>query len=152
QYFSLGNLLLADINSAQARAAGIPLPYPGFAGSVAQALRPYPQYQGIAQAFAMTGFTTYNSLQLNAQKRLGQGFSFLIAYTISKAFGNGNFGNQGWGSIGLQHNLHRRLAKQLTSLDRPQNLAISYTYELPFGPGKPLANSTNPVLKNLVGN
>ena len=36
----LGQLLFANINSAEARAAGIPIPYPGFNGSVAQALRP----------------------------------------------------------------------------------------------------------------
>jgi len=39
KYLSLGNLLSANINSAQAQAAGIALPYPGFTGSVAQALR-----------------------------------------------------------------------------------------------------------------
>ena len=48
-------LLNADINSPQARAAGIPLPYTGFQGNVAQALRPYPQYQNILWRDTPTG-------------------------------------------------------------------------------------------------
>ena len=41
------NVLQSDINSPAAQAAGITPPYPGFTGSVAQALRKYPQYQQI---------------------------------------------------------------------------------------------------------
>ena len=40
-------VLQANINSPIARAANIPIPYPGFNGNVAQALRKYPQYQTI---------------------------------------------------------------------------------------------------------
>src|SRR5262249_19040303 len=52
---SLGDLLNQDINSpdpaiqAQIAAHGIKLPYPGFTGSVSQALRPYPQYIGVEE-------------------------------------------------------------------------------------------------------
>src|SRR5439155_10134447 len=34
KYLSLGSLLTQNINSTQARAAGIPIPYPGFNGTV----------------------------------------------------------------------------------------------------------------------
>jgi hypothetical protein len=40
-------VLQADINSQEAKDAGIGLPYAGFTGNVAQALRPFPQYQTI---------------------------------------------------------------------------------------------------------
>ena len=40
---SLGSLLTRSVTSPEAVAAGIRPPYPGFTGSVAQALRPYPQ-------------------------------------------------------------------------------------------------------------
>src|SRR4029079_18854232 len=40
-------VLQSNINSAAAQAAGIKVPYPGFTGNVAQALRKYPQYQSI---------------------------------------------------------------------------------------------------------
>ena len=39
----------------------------------------------------------------------------------------------------------------LTAFDRPQRLAFAPSYELPFGPGKPLLNSGNAVVKRLVG-
>jgi hypothetical protein len=110
---------------------------------VAQALRPYPQYQAIAQTGATTGFTTYNALQLNVQKRFRHGLSFLLAYTAAKNLGNANYGNQG-------HNDHRKLAKQLLAVDRPQSLAISYTYDLPFGPDKRFLKSANPFVKQVV--
>ena len=38
-------VLQADINSQVAKDAGIALPYTGFTGNVAQALRLFPQYQ-----------------------------------------------------------------------------------------------------------
>src|SRR4029453_15880075 len=78
KYLSLGNLLNADISSAAAQAAGIPLPYPRFRGSVAQALRPYPQFTNIPQANAMASSGLYHSLQLNLQKRFSQGLHFLV--------------------------------------------------------------------------
>ena len=43
---ALGTAVLqSNINSDLARNAGIPIPYPGFNGNVAQALREFPQYQ-----------------------------------------------------------------------------------------------------------
>ena len=42
KYLSLGDTLLDDVSQHPE----IPLPYPSFSGSVAQALLPYPQYAG----------------------------------------------------------------------------------------------------------
>ena len=39
----------------------------------------------------------------------------------------------------------------LTSFDRPQRLAFSPSYELPFGHGRQFLNSSNGVVKRLVG-
>ncbi len=44
KYLSLGNLLTKDITDPDVVAAGFKVPYPGFTGSLAQALRPFPQY------------------------------------------------------------------------------------------------------------
>jgi hypothetical protein len=62
QYLSLGQLLNQNIYSAAAQSAGIPVPYPGFNGSVLQALRPYPQYQTIEDIQAMCK-NTYCTLE-----------------------------------------------------------------------------------------
>ncbi len=152
KYLSLGNLLLQDINSPQAVAAGIPIPYPGFSGSVAQALRPFPQYQGINQLDAPVGFNEYNSLQITAQKHTGSGLSLLASYSLSKELTNhGTFNGQGQSNTVLQHTGERTTYKQLASLDRPQILQISALYELPFGPGKRMASGASGVMKHLVG-
>jgi hypothetical protein len=39
----------------------------------------------------------------------------------------------------------------LTAFDRPQRLAFSPSYELPFGTGRRFLNSSNGVVKRLVG-
>ena len=97
----------------------------------------------------------YHSLQTTLQKRFGHGLNFLLAYTISKTLANGGgFGGLGQASgLGdLQHTDQRGALKGLFAADRPQMLAISYLYELPFGPGKRFGGGiTNPVLKHLVG-
>jgi carboxypeptidase family protein/TonB-dependent receptor-like protein len=154
-YLSLGNLLLANINSPPAQAAGIPLPYPGFNGTVAQALRPYPQYQSLNEFLSPAGFSTYHGIELTAQKRTSHGLTFLVSYTASKYLTNaGSFSGQGSDSqpITIQTSTQRKQAKGLYfPADQPQSLAVSYVYELPFGPGKPLANSQSAVVKQLVG-
>jgi len=151
KFLGLGSLLGANINSPEARAAGIQVPYPGFNGPVAQALRPFPQYQNVTQRPAPAGNLTYHALQMNLQKRLGHGLSGLLAYTISKSIGDGGFGNQGESSSTVQHTALRHTAKALYNQDRTQSLAVSYIYELPFGSGKRFADTKNPFLKQVVG-
>ncbi len=86
----LGSALLsADINSPAARAAGITAPYPGFTGIVAQALRPYPQYQRIDWRDWPMGNSIYHSLQVKLDKRFTNGSLFRVFYTRSKLINNG---------------------------------------------------------------
>ena len=70
RYLSLGTLLTQSVTSAAAQAAGIKIPYAGFTGSVAQALRPYPQYLNIVNNSNPNGNSTYNALQVKLTKRL----------------------------------------------------------------------------------
>jgi hypothetical protein len=83
KYLSLGNLLYADISSPDAAAAGIKTPYPGFTGSVAQALRPFPQYTTIYDFYQPTGYNTYHPSSLAAETILN-GLSFLGAYVVEE--------------------------------------------------------------------
>ncbi len=114
KYLALGALLLDDINSPQAVAAGITPPYPGFTGSVAQALLPFPQYTYIGDLNNTSGFNEYNAGTLSLQKRFGAGLSFLFSYTVSKDLLSGFF----------QAN-EQQFRKQLATLDTPQALAVS---------------------------
>ncbi|MBP1599814.1 MAG: hypothetical protein H6Q05_5191, partial [Acidobacteria bacterium] len=81
QYLSLGDALLDDINDHPE----IPKPYPGFEGSVGQALRPFPQYYGVSSHRLNGGFSTYHALQVTVTKRSSYGLSLLAAYTFGKA-------------------------------------------------------------------
>ncbi|HZT32619.1 MAG TPA: TonB-dependent receptor [Bryobacteraceae bacterium] len=138
RYLSLGALLTQPAASAQAQAAGIALPYPGFKGSVAQALRPYPQYLGISERSNPNGNSTYHALQAKVQKRMSFGLTYLVAYTWSKALSDGNV--QAGGGPSGQTYYNRALEKGLSTDDVPQNVAVSFLYELPFGPGKHFLN------------
>ena len=155
KYLSLGNLLYEDANSPAAAAAGIKVPYPGFEGSVAQALRPFPQYTTVYDFYQPTGFGVYHAFQLRLQKRFSNGLSFLGAYTISKNIGaiaTNTFGSW-FGAAGLTgiDNFNRKIEKSLVSNDRTHILTFSWTYELPVGRGKRFLPNVNSVLNQLVG-
>jgi len=136
-YLSLGSLLNADINDPAAAAAGIFAPYPGFTGSVAQALRPYPQFSNIGIYAEPTAANRYHSFQLKVQKRFSEGLSFLVSYTASKnitnAASNSGFSYTGARPIDTEQ---RHLEWAVAANDIPQNLVGSFVYELPVGPGK----------------
>jgi hypothetical protein len=150
----LGNLLNANINSPEARAAGFLPPYAGFTGSVAQALRPYPQFVDIRNLLQPTGYSNYNSFQLRMQRRYANGASMLVAYTFSKTHVHGG-GYTGWGddASGARalDSANPRLEKRLAGFDIPHNFVLSWTYELPFGRGKKLLSSAPGVVNQLIG-
>jgi hypothetical protein len=155
RYLSLGQTLLADIGSAQAAAAGIARPYAGFTGSVAQALRAYPQYTNIDDMYQPTGYNFYNAMQMRLQKRYSSGLSFLGAYTLAKNIGfpGGDiFGDTagGGGARGID-TFNRRLEKTTTAPDQTHIFIMSWNYELPFGRGKKFGARMHPVLDRIIG-
>jgi outer membrane receptor protein involved in Fe transport len=140
KYLSLGPLLQQSITSQGAQAAGIPLPYPGFTGTVAQALRPYPQYQGISEFYEKDGHTTYHSLQMKAEKRYSAGLNLLAAFTWSKNLVSADYplngGNSLFGIAAPQDSANYRDVKAFSPNDIPKRFVTSFIYELPFGKGK----------------
>ena len=81
-------MLQSNINSPQAAAAGITSPYPGFTGIVAQALRPFPQYQAIEYRDVPIGKSQYHSLQMKLDKRFANGLQFRTFYVWSRLENN----------------------------------------------------------------
>ncbi len=149
KYLSLGSLLTQNITAPAAVAAGIAAPYPGFQGTVAQALRPYPQYLNIANNSNPNGNSTYNALQTKLERRFARGLSVLAAYTWSKTLSDGDVAAGGGPSGQTYYN--RRLEKSLSTNDVPHVVALSYTYELPFGPGKHFLNGGSKAVSRIVG-
>ena len=138
------NLLRADINSAQARAANIPIPYPSFTDpnvqrfrTVNQALRPYPQYLNVStadQGGDKSGHSTYHALVVKAERRLSAGLTFQWNYTFSKILTDSDtyYANNG----AAQDQYNRRLEKSIGQFDQTHALKMSTVYELPFGRGR----------------
>jgi len=134
---SLGTAVLqSDINSATARNAGITSPYSGFTGIVAQALRPYPQYQAIEYRDVPIGKSQYNSVQMKLDKRFSNGLFFRTFYTWARLYNNrAESGQRGGG--GVQNPINTQAGEwSLSDGDVPHAFVFSGSYELPFGKGR----------------
>jgi hypothetical protein len=156
-FLALGNDLnmqatcLAAGTCPAAVAAGVKLPYAGFTGQINQVLRPFPQYGDFNQednSFTpdRTGNSTYHAMQLQANKRLAEGLSFLVSYTVSKNLTDADSSGPGVaGFIGTnefigQNSYNRSAEKAVSEIDTPQTLVASFFYELPVGRGKRFVN------------
>lgn len=155
-YLSLGNLLFQDINSAAAQTAGFGAPYTAFSTqknrTVGQSLRPYPQYLNVTEEWGPRGIARFNSLQLKVNKRYSSGLTLLAFYTWSKNLTNVEGGPIDLGpSDGAIQNPRNRASEVSVSTDGPPHVfVVSGSYELPFGPGKPLLNR-NEFLGRVIG-
>ncbi len=119
-----------------------------------QLLRRYPQYTGVTAYRTPGAVSLYNAFIVKANKRYANGLSLSFAYTKSKSIDTAssavNFigpNAQGTGSLDAYN---RRLDRAVSAFDVPQNVVISYAYELPFGKGKRFANSLPTALNYLV--
>ncbi len=141
--FALGSLLNADINSPQAMTAGIQKPYPSFGGTVAQALRPFPQYTFINTDCCLEnqGQSTFNALEVSVQHRFKNGLNLLGSYTFSKTITDAAdsllpaFANFAGGGT-PQNPYDHKGDKSISTQDIPHQIVLSYLYELPVGRGK----------------
>lgn len=151
KYLALGSLLNVPADSPAAQAAGIKIPYPGFKGSVAQALRPYPQYKTLNASAAKTGYANYNSGQVVVRKRMGNGLFLSASYVFSKNLGiNSPHWMDSTENNVLQNAYDPSAEYSISPIDVQQALVLDYTYELPFGRGKRFLNRTS-FVKTLAG-
>jgi hypothetical protein len=140
-YLALGNLLQQSVTpsliaKANAIIPGIHLPYPNFSGSLAQMLRPWPQYGGINDLYGDVGNSNYNSLQVNAIQQFSHGLTFHANLTWAKAFddtASNMISNQSQGT--LQTAYYWKSEKALTQLPAVA-VNVFATYQLPFGTGR----------------
>jgi hypothetical protein len=106
-----------------------------------QLLRPFPLFTGVTVTDLNVGRIWYNSLQVSVQKRYSHGLTFSANYTFSKNIQATSYVNA----------TDAAPTRVLTSFDRPQRFAFTPSYELPFGAGRRFLNSSNGVVKRLVG-
>jgi Carboxypeptidase regulatory-like domain len=110
------------------------------AGAV-QARRPHQPWGTITYESQDLG-TTYQSLQSKLERRMGNGFTGLVAYTWSK-FMQSNQAPALGGNLGYE--------RTYSPFNTPQNLAISGTYQLPFGRGRKYMANSNGFVDAVLG-
>ena len=142
-------VLTSAVGSATANAAGIKAPYPGFTGTVKQALRPFPQYT-LVDTFAgqgdHSGHSAYHAAIVQFQKRYAKGLTFQTSYAFSKiltdadSYWGNNTTTTGNGCCLAADQYNRRLEKSIGQFDVTHNFKIGFTYDLPFGKGQNYVN------------
>jgi hypothetical protein len=127
------NYVLPDVATARNSSGG-------FANTTTDLARQYLGYSTI-RSQENTGSSSYNSLQVSAQRRVARGFTTSLAYTYSKALNN--FDTE---TSDLRTPFDAALDKGNASFDRRHVFAMSYVYGLPF-----FEKSTSPVRHVLGG-
>jgi hypothetical protein len=147
RYLPLGSLLTqtltpATVAQAQAMFPNIGIPFPNFTGTIGQALKPFPQYNGLSNPWLDVGNSTYNALQVSLNRRFAHGLTFMINYTFSKELDD---------LAGVRDPDKDYLEKGPGSVDRPHVASATFVYQLPFGAGHNW-NSGNKVLSSAMSN
>lgn len=149
-YYALGNLLNATPTPANLAAAqkiipGVQIPYPTFGGSggtIAQMLRPFPQYNGVEDAYGDIINSSYNSMQVVLKKRMSNGLDIMANYTFSQEIDDQGTFRNGY--------LSTRVERARGTGDTPEILNITTVYNLPFGSGGHVLGDSNLVVRSLV--
>jgi hypothetical protein len=133
-------ILRATIGSTAAGRFQNKLPYAGFptTSTVAQSLRPYPQFSGLSTGiggnmiplWAPEGRTWYDSLQVKATQRLWHGLDFTYAFTWAKELQAGTENTPGVVTV-VNDAFNRANDKTISGLSRPLVSVIAAHYTLP---------------------
>ena len=155
QYLSLGNALLQSVPNPYyglINTVGSPLSQPTVTRE--QLLLPYPQYTGVSYAGEGVGNSTYESLQVKAEKRFAGGNSILVAYTHAKLISDTDTITswlEGGGTGGIQNWNNLNNEKSLASFDVPDRLVVSYVLDVPVGKGRRYMSKSNRFTDAAVG-
>ncbi len=130
-------LLNSPLSSPAAAAHGLQAPYAGFpAGQfVNQALRPYPQWQGLSSLLGPpVGNTWYDALQVQVTKRYSHGLDLQAAFTWQKELTNGLNSDASYYTSNqplINDVFNRRSNKQISSQSQPFQFVLSFNYTTP---------------------
>ncbi|MEP7366412.1 MAG: carboxypeptidase regulatory-like domain-containing protein [Acidobacteriota bacterium] len=151
---NLGTLLGKRIDDPAVVAAGFTKPYAAFPNTqtLAQALRPYPQYLGVLSRNSGHGKTWYDALQAKLERRFGD-WQLLSSYTYGKTLGANHYRqifSQHF-NVGAQDAYNLDDMKSYLPFDQPHIFNVLSSYEIPVGKGKKLLNSDSKLMNLLVG-
>jgi hypothetical protein len=131
------SLLASPLSSTLANSRGFNKPpYAGFptSATVAQSLRPFPQFGSITALWAPDGNTWYDSLQAKATKRFSHGLQFTGLFTWSKNLSTAAPSNvtiPGTGGQAVSDVFNRSLDRFISPFDQPFLFTIAASYTVP---------------------
>jgi hypothetical protein len=104
--------------------------------TVAQLLRPFPQFGAVVSYSQNESHSSYHSFQLTAWRRFGEGLTFSAAYSFSKSIDDLSSMSLNNQTIQIQYyqDYHNRRAdKSLSNFDVTHRFIGDVTWRLPFG-------------------
>ncbi len=140
----LGGLLRQNINSPAVQAAGFSEPFDGFSelfgasATLAQALRPYPQFLNVFGRNSGDGEIWYDSFQAKLERRFGN-WQMMTSYTFSKSMVKLHQ-RQIFTQPGPQNAYDLSGERTIAQYDQPHVLNILNSYDLPVGKGRKFLN------------
>ncbi|WP_058188829.1 TonB-dependent receptor [Terracidiphilus gabretensis] len=136
---------------------GYSAPYSSFTGPIGQSIRPFPQYDYLADDCCLEnlGHSSYHALLVSLERRFRNGFNLQASYTWSKiltdadslipfSYTSNNQREQAQNSNDLRTN------KAVSVQDLTHQFSLSYLYQLPFGKGRKWLNQ-NRALDYVIG-
>jgi Carboxypeptidase regulatory-like domain len=130
-------LLTQSITSPNVTKRGFTKPYSTFpdGATLAQSLRPFPQFGNIGDQYERDGNTWYDALQVKVTKRISQGLSGGLGYSWSKDLGTVSSTGTYTTAIPIQDPTRSpKSQKSYLAIDQPQMLNFYFNYEVPtFG-------------------
>jgi hypothetical protein len=118
------SLLTSTLASPTAQAAGYTAPYPGLplTNTVAQSLRPFPQFGSVSARNSPLGKDWYDALQAKITRRLAHGFDLTFSFAYSQSLSN---------TGSLNDVFVRGIQKYLDVNSQPLVEATALHYEVP---------------------
>jgi hypothetical protein len=152
-YLFLGSLLQQQITAPAVVAAGYKKPYANFPdnGTLAQALRPFPQFQNVFSRNSGQGQTWYEAGTFKVTRRFGN-WHFTSSYVRSKSLALLTYRQ-----IFSQNQVYPQDMYNLTQpksylpFDQPNVFNFLSSYSLPFGKGQRFLSSSSRLVNAVVG-
>ncbi len=145
--------------------SGQPLPQGYYAGTVRRAIDQ--TIYGDIRIYSKIGWSNYNGLQLELERRYSHGLSYQLFYLLSNSLSTGNQPSQGGdmtvdsqlqpeiylpGAVPQDFHDRYRFLRYARDTDIPQHrIRWNFLYDLPFGKGKKFFSNVGSIANRFVG-
>lgn len=109
-----------------------------------RSLRPFPQFQNFqTDGQFPLGRYKYHGTDISVEKRASHGLTLDFSYSLTRQWDD-------YSGPGVQDYFDRDSEWSISNGLRPHRLSLTYSYELPFGEGKPMLRASK--LRHVLGN